>query len=155
MSFLSPKEILNQISKSGSAKVETNTQKVLILSFLAGAYIAFAGFLAIKIGGGIPGIKATNPGLAKLIFAGVFPVGLMFVIMAGAELFTGNTALLIPALRKREVKITKVAKNWSLSFFRLRFQFMLRNCFLGCRYGKKRPFQKFYRLLEGDHKIPE
>ena len=116
MSFLSPKEILEQISTSGNAKVQTNSMRVLILSFLAGAYIAFAGFLAVKIGGGIPEIKSSNPGLAKLIFAGVFPVGLMFVIMAGAELFTGNTALLIPALRRKEVALKDISKNWGLSY---------------------------------------
>ena len=36
--------------------------------------------------------------------------------MAGAELFTGNTALLIPALRRKEVALKDISKNWGLSY---------------------------------------
>jgi formate/nitrite transporter len=116
MSFQTPKQVFHSIAESGAIKIQTGTIKVLLLGFLAGAYIAFGGLLAIKIGAGIPEIKESNPGLAALIFGGVFPVGLMLVVMAGAELFTGNTALLIPALRKKSVTYKQIAKNWSLSY---------------------------------------
>ncbi|MDB4835337.1 formate/nitrite transporter family protein [Cyclobacteriaceae bacterium] len=116
MSFQTPKEVFLSVVNSGKLKVQTNTSKLLLQSFFAGAYIAFGGFLALKIGGGIPEIKSSNPGLASLIFGGVFPVGLVLVIMTGAELFTGNTFLLIPALRHKEIKLIDIAKNWSFSF---------------------------------------
>ncbi len=116
MSFQTPQQVFHTIAKSGHSKIQTNTLKVLLLSFLAGAYIAFGGFLAIKIGGGIPQIKAMNPGLASFIFGSVFPVGLVLVVLAGAELFTGNTAILIPALKKKSITYTDIAKNWGLSY---------------------------------------
>lgn len=116
MSFQTPKQVFHTIAESGVIRGQTKTAKLLLLGFLAGAYIAFGGFLAIKIGGGVPQIKMTNPGLASLIFGGVFPVGLMLVVMAGAELFTGNTALLIPSLRHKTINYKDIAKNWTLSY---------------------------------------
>ena len=117
MSFQTPRQVFHSIAESGAIKIQTNTVKVLLLSFLAGSYIAFGGLLAIKVGAGIPQIKAANPGLAAFLFGGVFPVGLMLVVMAGAELFTGNTALLIPALKQKKITYRAIAKNWTLSYF--------------------------------------
>lgn len=116
MSFFTPKEIVSNLTKAGIQKSLLSTNKILLLSFLAGAYIAFGGLLAIKIGSGVPDIKATNPGLSFLLFGGVFPVGLMLVIIAGAELFTGNTAILIPALYQKKISWQLVLKNWGLSY---------------------------------------
>lgn len=72
--------------------------------------------MAIKIGAGVPDIKQTNPGLSFLLFGGVFPVGLMLVVIAGAELFTGNTAVFIPALYQKKISWKLVLKNWGLSY---------------------------------------
>ena len=58
MSFQTPKEVFHSVVDSGKLKVQTNTGKLLLQAFFAGAYIAFGGFLAIKIGGGIPEIKS-------------------------------------------------------------------------------------------------
>ena len=116
MSYQTPKEVFLSVVASGKLKVQTNTSKLLLQAFFAGAYIAFGGFLALKIGGGIPAIKAVNPGLAALIFGSVFPVGLVLVVLTGAELFTGNTFVLIPALKHQEINYKDIAKNWTLSY---------------------------------------
>ncbi len=116
MSFQSPKEIVQTLSESGVKKSQLTGAKILLLAFLAGAYIAFGGLLAIKIGAGVPSLKQTNPGLSFLLFGSVFPVGLMLVVIAGAELFTGNTAVLIPALHQKKIQWKDLFKNWSLSY---------------------------------------
>ncbi len=116
MSYQTPKEVFQSVVTSGKLKVQTNTSKLLLQAFFAGAYIAFGGFLALKIGGGIPTIKSANPGLAALIFGSVFPVGLVLVVLTGAELFTGNTFVLIPALKHKEISYKDIAKNWTLSY---------------------------------------
>jgi len=77
---------------------------LLTLGFLAGAFIAFGALSVVVVGGGIPGIKEVNLGLQKFIFGAVFPVGIMFVVIAGAELFTGNTASLMPAMLSKKAK---------------------------------------------------
>lgn len=116
MAFLTPKEVLAQVKRTGLSKVQLSTSRLLLLGFFAGAYIAFGGLLAIKIGGGMPSLQASNPGLVSLVFGSVFPVGLILVILAGAELFTGNTATLIPALYKGELTTIDLLRSWTLSY---------------------------------------
>lgn len=116
MGFKSPKETVLAVDGIGCAKTEMAWGPLLTLGFLAGAFIAFGGLLAIIVGGGLPGIQAENPGLQKLIFGSVFPVGLVLVVVAGAELFTGNTACVIPALLSGKIRLTGFVSNWGLSY---------------------------------------
>jgi formate transporter len=111
-----PRDIVTAVGDMGCAKAGLDTGRLLVLGFLAGAYIAFGGLLAVIVAGGSPGVGATNPGLQKFIFAAVFPVGLMLVIIAGAELFTGNAATCIPAALSRRITWGSVARNWTLSY---------------------------------------
>ena len=114
MNYYSPKEIVEQVNKVVKAKVQMSNKNLWVMAFLAGAYIALGSLLAIVVGGGLPGIKETNPGLQKFIFGAVFPVGLMLVAIAGADLFTGNTAYFAPSLWSKKVKAKTMFKNWGL-----------------------------------------
>jgi formate/nitrite transporter len=114
MSFKKPGEIVEAACTISKAKTEAAPLKLLVLGFLAGAYIAFGGTVAIATGKGITAPELT--GLSKLIFGGTFPVGLMLVIIAGSELFTGNTALVPPGCYKGMSKWSGLAKNWALVF---------------------------------------
>ena len=80
------KEVIAIVNKLAQKKGSYKINKTLILAFLAGAYIAFGGLLAIIIGGGSPGIAAENPGLVKFFFGAAFPLGLILVVVVGAEL---------------------------------------------------------------------
>ena len=73
--------------------------KTFLLGILGGAFIGFGSFLAISVGGACPGLVSSNPGLQKMVY-GAFglPFGLFLVLLCGAELFTGNTALLTAAV---------------------------------------------------------
>ncbi len=112
MAFKSPKAIVGAALNIGKAKTELSIPKMLVLGFLAGAFIAFGGLLAIVVGKGSPGIAAENPGMAKFIFGGVFPVGLLLVVIAGSELFTGNCGLITPACLAGKAKWSGLLKNW-------------------------------------------
>ena len=116
MAFKSPKETVGAIDAVGCAKADLSWGQLITLGFLAGAFIAFGGFLAIMVGGGMPGLKASDPGLVKFVFGAVFPVGLILVVIAGAELFTGNTACAIPAVLSGKIKWTSVGRNWGVSY---------------------------------------
>ena len=116
MGFKSPKETLQTVDTLGCSKANLSLSQLLTLSFLAGAFIAFGGLLAIVVGGGVPGIKLENPGLQKLLFGGTFPVGLMLVVIAGAELFTGNTACCIPAFLSKKISFSSCMRNWVFSY---------------------------------------
>ncbi len=116
MSLFTPPEIIDEAGKLAASKAKYSTKKILVLSFMAGAYIAFGGLLSILIGGGVPGIAKENPGLAKFFFGAAFPVGLMMVVMAGAELFTGNNAYFIPNVLSKKQKWSAPLRNWTLVY---------------------------------------
>lgn len=118
MPLRTPSEILAEATKSGQAKYNKTTRNNFGLlamgSVLAGAYIALGGALSIIIGFGFPEFTASNPGLQRLLSGLVFPLGLMLVVVLGADLFTGNNALLIPSTLQRNSKASKVLLNWVL-----------------------------------------
>ena len=116
MGFKSPKETTCSVDDIGCNKIGIEFGPLLTLSFLAGAFIAFGGLLAVIVGGGVPDIKAANPGLQKFIFGAVFPVGLMLVVVAGAELFTGNNASCVPAVLSKKAPWSGLARNWTVSY---------------------------------------
>ncbi|MBN1323980.1 MAG: formate/nitrite transporter family protein [Methanotrichaceae archaeon] len=116
MGFKSPKDTTCAVDNIGCAKAEMPFGPLLTLGFLAGAFIAFGGLLAVIVGGGVPGLKADNPGLQKFLFGAAFPVGLMLVVVAGAELFTGNTACCIPAVLSKKISWASCMRNWAVSY---------------------------------------
>ncbi len=116
MGYQPPQEIIASVNRAGQSKAQMDIIRTLAMGFLAGAFIAFGGLLALVVGGGVPGIAAGNPGLQKFIFGAVFPVGLMLVVIAGAELFTGNTAISIPGVLSGTIPWTAWLKNLALSY---------------------------------------
>jgi formate/nitrite transporter FocA (FNT family) len=61
-------------------------------------------------------LVAANPGLAKLLFALVFPVGLTMNTLHGTELFTGNTMKLPAAIYEGKTNMGGLIKNWFWSY---------------------------------------
>src|SRR3954469_25313415 len=105
MSFKSPAEIAATGVKTGATKAALTWDKALVAGFLAGAYIAFAGLLAIVASAGMD--PARWGGVQTLVTGGVFALGLVLVIIAGSELLTGNMALLPLALMARRTSLLK------------------------------------------------
>ena len=98
----------------GEKRADQTIMRTLILSFLGGCYIAIGGFWALMA---TSSMSATIWGsLSKLIFAGLFPIGLMLILLTGAELFTGNCMTLSSALYEKKIGIIDVLRNWSLSW---------------------------------------
>ncbi|MBQ6456203.1 MAG: formate/nitrite transporter family protein [Mogibacterium sp.] len=109
MGFNSPAEIAEIWIGNGIKKANLSTGKMLVLGMLAGAYIGFGAdvFVLATSAGGDP----FQSMVAKLIGAALFPVGLMMVILCGAELFTGNNLLTL-ALMDRKITGGRMMKNW-------------------------------------------
>ncbi len=112
MAFQKPAEIVAAAEKAACSKTSLSLPKMLVLGFLAGAYIAFGGLVAIVVGKGSPTLAAANPGLAKLLFAAVFPVGIMMVVIAGSELFTGNCSIIMPGCLCGKASWGRMLANW-------------------------------------------
>lgn len=111
-----PKEVIKIVNNLALSKGDYKVKKTLALAFLAGAYIAFGGLLAIIVGGGSPGIAANNPGITKFLFGAMFPIGLILVVIVGAELFTGNNAYFIPNIINKKQALKSMLKNWGLVY---------------------------------------
>lgn len=116
MSIYTPREILKMAGKAAIVKDKYSTKKILVLSFMAGVYISFGGLLSVLIGGGVPGIAAENPGISKFLFGAAFPLGLMIVVLAGAELFTGNNAYFMPNVLSGKQTWRAPLRNWGLVY---------------------------------------
>lgn len=120
MEVRTPKEVIECAVKAGTNKAALssggNYGRFAVLAILAGVYIAFGGILSLTIGYGFPGITAENPGLQRLLSGCMFPIGLILVVILGAELFTGNNALLIPSYMAGKHSFGAVLRNWLLVY---------------------------------------
>jgi len=94
-------------------KTTNNAFKLLVLGILAGAYIGFGGELSNLIGH--DAAQFVGVGLAAFIKGAVFSVGLMLVVIAGAELFTGNTMITMSVLDGKS-KFKGLLYNWSIVY---------------------------------------
>lgn len=106
--ILSPKEIAQAICDAGSMKAKLSVRQMLVLGIFAGGFIGFGAQGAIIIGQSLANI---DPGLQKFAFAGVFPIGLMMVVICGAELFTGNNLMTLGCLNCH-FKWSDLLRNW-------------------------------------------
>lgn len=117
MPVRTPSETLELACNAGVAKAALGGSRrfyrLALGSALAGAYIALGGALSIVVGFGCPEITATNPGIQRLLSGLVFPIGLMLVVILGADLFTGNNALLIPPALRGKISWSRVLGNWT------------------------------------------
>ena len=116
MSFSTPAEIVAQAERAALNKILLSFPRTLVAAMLAGIYIAMGGLLSLLIGYGFPEWTAGNPGLQKLLSGCMFPLGLILVVLAGAELFTGNNAVLIPGFMKKKYGIMPILKNWTIVY---------------------------------------
>ncbi len=107
---MTPKEIVTATIETGIKKVKTKPLNQFILGILAGAFIAFASegsnMAAFNLFA-----KPETYGLGKALAGVVFATGLMLVIIAGGELFTGNTLITIGVLEKK-IKLKDMLSNW-------------------------------------------
>ncbi len=109
-----PGAIAEVLSSEVCVKKATNDWwRIAILGFLAGAFIAFGGELATMAGLGVA--DKLGVGIQKFLMGSVFSVGLMLVVIAGAELFTGNNLMIIGTIEKR-ITVGKLLERWLLVY---------------------------------------
>lgn len=107
MNFFTPGEVAGNACKAGMTKGNAPFFNLSLLAILAGVYIGFGANLATVVGA---------DGGSKFLFGAVFSVGLMLVVIAGAELFTGNNMFLAIAAYNGETSWGKLLYNWVVVF---------------------------------------
>lgn len=100
--MLSSKEQAQAVSVLGIRKANTRVWQLILLGILAGIYISF---------GGMASLVAFSEGAGRLVAGLVFSVGLVFVVIAGADLFTGNIIMIVGAIT-RLYSVSKLLRNW-------------------------------------------
>ena len=109
-----PKTIAETVAqKVGVGKTTSPWLSVLVLGILAGAYIGFGGMLATTVSFDMAGYLGV--GFTKFMTGAVFSLGLMLVIIAGAELFTGNNLMISSAIT-REITFGRMLERWGLVY---------------------------------------
>jgi formate/nitrite transporter len=111
MDSLLPPEMALQAEWVGVSKANMSVSKTLVLAMLAGAFIAFGSIFFTTVTAG----SALSYGITRLIGGLSFSLGLVLVIVGGAELFTGNT-LIIMAWANKKISTLQVIKNWVLVY---------------------------------------
>lgn len=113
MDALLPREIALKAEAIGVQKTRLDTPSLLALAVLAGAFIAFGGMFATTVLAGADGVVPF--GISRLLSGLVFCLGLILVVVGGAELFTGNT-LMVMAWAAGEVRLREMLRAWLIVF---------------------------------------
>lgn len=108
---LLPPEMAIQAEQVGVAKANMSVIKTLVLAILAGAFIAFGAIFSTTVTAG----SNMSFGVTKLIGGIAFSLGLVLVIVGGAELFTGNS-LIVMAWANKKISTIQVLRNWILVY---------------------------------------
>jgi formate/nitrite transporter len=99
---LTNKELSETISALGMKKANTHPWQLFLLGILAGLYISFGGHLFLV---------ALTEDMGKVMAGAVFSVGLVLVLIAGAELFTGNIIMLVGTITHL-IPFKLMLRNW-------------------------------------------
>ena len=122
---LLPQEMATRAEYLGVRKAEMPFLKMFMLSVLAGAFIALGAIFATTIGAGSMAVTlpdgstaygaALPHGVTRLLMGLVFCLGLILVVVGGAELFTGNN-LIVMAWASGKVTGRAVLRNWGIVY---------------------------------------
>ena len=109
---LPPAEVARKAAAVGETKAAMPALSVFVLAVLAGAFIALGAAFATTV---LAGGDELPFGVSRLLGGLAFSLGLILVVVAGAELFTGNN-LVVMAWASRRVSTRSVLVNWGLVY---------------------------------------
>lgn len=107
-----PVDMALKMEDTGVAKANGNLLSISLLGILAGFFIGLGAMFCTLVTTDI----SIGFGLTKLLGGLAFCLGLVLVVVAGAELFTGN-ALMIGSRISGKIKLTQMLKNWGVVYF--------------------------------------
>jgi formate/nitrite transporter len=110
---LLPVEMAEQAAAVGARKLRLDTLSLLVLAVLGGGFIALGAMFATTVMAGADG--AVPFGLSRLLAGLPFCLGLVLVILGGAELFTGNT-LMVMAWASGKVRLIEMLRAWLIVY---------------------------------------
>ena len=112
MDALPPPDMARKAEAVGQAKAGLPAPTMFALGVLAGAFIAMGAAFATTVTAGTGEVAY---GIVRLLAGLAFSLGLILVIVGGAELFTGNT-LMIMAWAGRRISTVSLLRNWAIVY---------------------------------------
>lgn len=109
---LLPAEVAERAETLGARKARYDIVTLTALAVLAGAFIAFGAMFSTTI---LSGSGEAPWGIARFVAGVGFSVGLILVVVGGAELFTGNT-LMVMALASRRIGLAEMLRAWAIVY---------------------------------------
>jgi formate transporter len=109
---LIPAEMASRAEQVGVKKAHMNSLSVFVLAILAGAFIALGAVFSTTV---VAGTSALPYGVVRLLAGFVFSLGLILVVVGGAELFTGNN-LIVMAWASGKVSTGLLLRNWAIVY---------------------------------------
>jgi formate transporter len=121
-----PAAMALRAEENGANRAAIDPLNLLVLSILGGAFVSFGAIFATTVGAGSFNFLAEGSapaaiagkmpfGLYRLLIGTVFSVGLIMVVIAGAELFTGNN-MIVMAWASGRVATAALLTNWTIAF---------------------------------------
>jgi formate transporter len=110
---LLPQEIAEKAEAVGIQKTRRDATTLFVLGILAGAFISLGAMFATTVLAGADGVLPF--GVSRLIAGMVFCLGLILVVIGGAELFTGN-ALMVMALAAGKLRLSEMLRAWTIVY---------------------------------------
>ncbi len=110
---LLPPEMAAKAEQVGVSKAHLDAISMFVLAILAGAFIALGAIFATTVTAGTQ--EMVPFGITKLLGGLAFTLGLILVIVGGAELFTGNS-LIVMAWASGKVSTALVLRNWAIVY---------------------------------------
>ena len=110
---LLPPEMAAKASDIGARKAAGTLLATFVLAVLAGAFVALGAAFATTVAAGASGVVPY--GITRVLAGLAFSLGLILVIVGGAELFTGNN-LLAMAWASRRITLAAVVRNWGVVY---------------------------------------
>ena len=108
-----PREMAEKAEDVGVKKATMGLRNTFFLAIMAGQFIALGAIFATTVATGASG--QLSFGITKLLTGLVFCLGLILVIVAGAELFTGNN-LIVMAQANGRISAFQVLRNWIIVY---------------------------------------
>jgi formate transporter len=110
---LLPGDMAARAELLGVKKANLDAFTMFALSVLAGGFIALGALFATTVAAGAAGVIPY--GLTRLLAGLAFTLGLILVVVGGAELFTGNN-LMVMAWANRKISSSRLMRNWTIVF---------------------------------------
>jgi formate transporter len=111
---LPPVKMAAKMEDVGVAKAKLKADTMFVLAILAGAFIGTGAIFATTVSTGLAA-AGMGYGVVRLLSGLVFCLGLIAVVVAGAELFTGNN-LIIMAFADKKVTLAQLLRNWGIVY---------------------------------------